>query len=60
MVAAEGWVVMGRGFGANYNLQEQQHMLVQINKKTAEKAAIENELLILEMSPQAWWSSSWQ
>ena len=43
MVAAEGWVVMGRGFGANYNLQEQQHMLVQINKKKAENAAIVNE-----------------
>ena len=52
MVAAEGWVVLGRGGGAKYNLQEQ-HLLFQINKKTAEKAAIENELMILEMSLQA-------
>ena len=43
MVAAEGWVVLGRGGGAKYNLQEQ-HLLFQINKKTAEKAAIENKL----------------
>ena len=52
MVAAEGWVVLGRGGGAKYNLQEQ-HLLFQINKKTAEKAAMENELMILEMSLQA-------
>ena len=48
-MAAEGWVVLGLGV-ANNNLQEQQHLLVQINKKKAEKAAIENELMMLEMS----------
>ena len=52
VVTAEGWVIQGRGGGAKYNLQEQ-HLLFQINKKTAEKAAIENELMILEMSLQA-------
>ena len=51
-MAAEGWVVLGRGGGAKYNLQEH-HLLFQINKKTAEKAAIENKLMILEMSLQA-------
>ena len=49
-MTAEGWVILGRGGGAKYNLQEQ-HLLFQINKKTAEKAAI--ELMILEMSLQA-------
>ena len=47
------WRPRGGSFwgGANYNLQDQkQHLLVQINKKKAEKAAIENELMMLEMS----------
>ena len=48
-MTAEGWVILVRGGGAKYNLQEQ-NLLVQINKKKAEKAAIENELMMLEMS----------
>ena len=42
MVTAEGWVILVRGGGAKYNLQEQ-NLLVQINKKKAENAAIVNE-----------------
>ena len=51
VAAAEGWVVLGRGGVANNNnhLQEQ-HLLVQFNKKRAEMAAIENELMEIEMS----------
>ena len=37
---------VGRGGMANNHLEEQ-HLLVQINKKGAEKAAIGNELMIL-------------
>ena len=51
MAAAEGWVVLGRGGMANKNnLQQEQHLLVQFNKKRAEMAAIQNELMEIEMS----------
>ena len=51
VAAAEGWVVLGPGGVANKNnLQQEQHLLVQFNKKRAEMAAIENELMEIEMS----------
>ena len=50
VVAAEGWVILGRGGVANYNLQKKYlQQLVQINMR-AEKATIANELMMLEMS----------
>ena len=50
VAAAEGWVVLGQDSVANKNNLQEQHLLMQFNKKRAEMAAIVNELMEIEMS----------